>query len=45
MNRTEQAGLTAANKRIRELETELALLKRACELLREPNDPKDGTRP
>lgn len=45
LNRAEQAELTAANKRIRELETEVAILKRARELLREPNDPKDGTRP
>ncbi len=45
LNRTEQAELSAANKRIRELETEVAILKRARELLREPNDPKGGTRP
>ncbi|OBK30497.1 transposase [Mycobacterium asiaticum] len=43
-NRAEQAELTAANKRIRELETEVAILKRARELLREPPDPKGGTR-
>lgn len=45
LNRAEQAELTAANKRIRELETEVAILKRARELLREPHDPKGGTRP
>jgi transposase len=45
LNRAEQAELCAANKRIRELETEVAILKRARELLREPHDPKGGTRP
>lgn len=40
LNRAEQAELAAANKRIRELETEVAILKRARELLREPHDPK-----
>ena len=40
LNRAEQAGLGAANKRIRELETEVAILKRARELLREPARPK-----
>ena len=45
LNRAEQAELAAANKRIRELENEVAILKRARELLREPHDPKDGTRP
>ena len=45
LNRAEQSQLTAANKRIRELEIEVAILKRARELLREPNDPKGGTRP
>jgi transposase-like protein len=45
LNRSEQAELAAANKRIRELETEVAILKRARELLREPHDPKAGTRP
>ena len=45
LNRCEQAELAAANKRIRELESEVAVLKRARELLREPHDPKDGTRP
>lgn len=45
LNRAELAELSAANKRIRELETEVAILKRARELLREPHDPKGGTRP
>jgi transposase len=45
LNRAEQAELGAANKRIRELETEVAILKRARELLRKPHDPKGGTRP
>jgi transposase len=45
LNRAELAALCAANKRIRELETEVAILKRARELLREPDDPKGGTRP
>jgi transposase len=45
LNRAELAQLSAANKRIRELETEVAILKRARELLREPNDPKGGTWP
>lgn len=45
LNRAEQAELTAANKRIRELETEVAILKKARELLWEPHDPKGDTRP
>ena len=45
LNRAEQAELAAANKRIRELENEVAILKRARELLRESHDPKGGTRP
>ena len=36
----ESAELAAARKRIRELETELAITKRACELLKEQSDPK-----
>jgi transposase InsO family protein len=40
LNRAEQAELAAVNKRIRELETEVAILKRARGLLREPHDPK-----
>jgi transposase len=45
LNRAELAELGAANKRIRELEAEVAILKRARDLLREPHDPKGGTRP
>jgi transposase len=45
LNRAEQAELTAANKRIRELENEVAILKRARELLRAPDDLKGGMRP
>lgn len=44
LNRTELSELSAANKRTDELETEVAILKRVRELLREPHDPKDGTR-
>jgi transposase len=40
LNHAELSELSAANKRIRELETEVAILKRARELLREPHDPK-----
>lgn len=45
LNRAEQAELTAANQRIREVETEVAILGRARELLREAHDPKGGKRP
>ena len=42
----EQAELAAARKRIRELETELAVHRRATQLLKEQTpDPKGGTRP
>jgi transposase len=41
----EHAALTAANKRIRELETELEIARRSLELLKEPPDPKGGSRP
>ena len=41
---SESAELTAARKRIRELETELAVTKRANELLRAQSDPKGGGR-
>ena len=37
---SESAELTAARKRIRELETELAVTKRANELLKAQSDPK-----
>jgi len=40
----ESAELTAARKRIRELETELAVLRRANDLLKERADPKAGSR-
>jgi transposase-like protein len=43
LNRAEQAELSAANKRIRELETGVAILKRTRELLREPHDPKSAS--
>ena len=42
---TEQAELLAARQRIRELETELAVTKRAVELVRGAVPPKDGSRP
>jgi len=40
----EKAGLTAANKRIAELETELKAARRAVELLREEASPKGVSR-
>ena len=40
----ESAELAAARKRIRELETELAVTKRAFELLQEQTDPKGASR-
>jgi transposase len=43
LSRTEQSELSAAKKRIRELENEVAILKRSRELLREPHDPKGDT--
>ena len=45
LSRVEQSELGAAKKRIRELENEVAILKRARELLRDPHDPKGDTRP
>ena len=41
----EQGELAAAKRRIRELEAELAVHRRAAELLKEPRDPKGGSRP
>ncbi len=41
---SEQAELAAARRRIRELETELAIHRRATELLKENTDAKGGTR-
>ena len=40
----EKAGLAALRKRVRELETELAIHRRSTELLRGDADPKDGSR-
>lgn len=42
---SEHAALTAANKRIQQLETELEIARRALDLLKEPPDPKGGSRP
>jgi transposase-like protein len=41
----DQAELTAARKRIAELEAELAIHRRASELLGETASPKGGSRP
>lgn len=41
---SESAGLTAARKRISELETELAVTRRANELLKAQSDPRGGGR-
>ena len=41
----EKAELAAARRRIRELEAEWAVHRRAAELLKETNDPKAGSRP
>ena len=41
----ERAELAAAKRRIRELEAELAVHRRAAELLKETGDPKGGSRP
>jgi transposase-like protein len=41
---SEKAELTAAKRRIRELETELAIHRRATELLKEKSDPKEFSR-
>ena len=40
----EKAELAAARKRIAELETELAIAKKAVNLLKEETSPKGGTR-
>ena len=45
LSTAERAELAAARKRIRELETELAVHRRATELLKERTDPKGGSRP
>ena len=41
---SEKAELVAARRRIRELETELAIHRRATELLKEQTDPKGPSR-
>ncbi len=41
----ERAELVAAERRIRELEAELAVHRRAAELLKETSQPKVGSRP
>ncbi len=41
---SEQAELAAANRRIRELETELEIHRRATDLLKEKTSPKGRTR-
>ena len=45
LSTAERAELTAAKRRIRELETELAVHRRAAELLKEASDPKAGSPP
>ena len=45
LSTVERAELTAARKRIRELETEVAIHRRATELLKDRADPKGGSRP
>jgi transposase-like protein len=45
MSSAEKAELVAARKRIRELEAELAVHRRATELLKEEIGPKGGSRP
>jgi transposase-like protein len=42
---SDQTELVAARRRIAELETELAVTRRAAELLREVVSPKGGSRP
>ena len=44
MSSSESADLTAARKRIRELEIELEVTRRANELLKAQSDPKGGGR-
>jgi transposase-like protein len=45
LSTTERAELAAAKRRIRELEAELAVHRRAAELLKETSDPKGGSQP
>ena len=42
---SERAELVSAKRRIRELETELLIHRRAAELLKETTDPKGVSRP
>jgi len=44
LSSNERAELIAARKRIRELEAEVAVHRRATELLRGDSDPKGGSR-
>ncbi len=44
LSSSEHAELVAAKRRIRELESELAIHRRATELLKEKSDPKGRTR-
>ena len=43
LSTAEKGELARANKRIRELETELAIARRAVDLLKEETSPKVGT--
>src|SRR5436305_592086 len=45
LSSAERAELTAAKQRIRELETEVEIHRRASELLAECTGPKGGSRP
>ncbi len=45
LSTVEQAELAAAKRRIRELEAEVAVHRRAAELLKESSSPKVGSRP
>jgi transposase len=45
LSTVERAELAVAKRRIRELEAELAVHRRAAELLKGINDPKGGSRP
>lgn len=45
MGTAERTELAAARRRIRELEAELAVHRRATELLKEQTPPKGGSRP
>jgi transposase len=45
LSTAERGELAAARERIRELEAELAVHRRATELLKESADPKGGSRP